>query len=93
MLYGNAVPGEMVTVVRQTPNKNNDTFVVQADAESFFIVQLDPDYFAASQNNLTFYIFGSVSTNLITIRDAAYGDVFLCSCVEGRCFLLHDNCV
>ena len=72
--------GELVTVVRQQPNGANDTFLATVDASGFWIVQADPDYFASSQNNLTFYISGSVEpVNVITIRNAAYGDVFLCS--------------
>ena len=64
---------------QQRPHRRHGPLPPQADATGFFIVQLDPDYFAASQNNLTIFITGDVSTNLITIRDVAYGDVLLCS--------------
>ena len=71
---------ELVTVVRQQPNGSNDTYLATTDAATgFWIVQADPDYFADNQNNLTFYIYGSLSKNIIIIRNAAYGDVFLCS--------------
>jgi hypothetical protein len=78
-IYGSAAAGEVVTVVRQQPDGTNDTFVSPAAADGSWIVQCDPDYFAASQNNLTFYISGSESARTIVIRNAAYGDVFLCS--------------
>jgi sialate O-acetylesterase len=80
MIYGQATqPGELVTVIRHLPNGHNDTYYATSDASSFWIVQLDPDYFSASQNNLTIYITGSVPPlNTITIRDVVYGDVFLC---------------
>lgn len=85
MIYGQATqPGELVTVIRHLPSGHNDTYYATADATSFWIVQLDPDYFSKSQNNLTIYITGSVPPlNTITIRDVVYGDVFLCSgCVQ-----------
>ena len=79
-IYGRASPGELVTVVRAQPRGVNDTYPATADGDGFFIVQLDPDYFPASQNNLTIYIFGSTPPlNVITLRDVVYGDVFLCS--------------
>ena len=78
-VYGRAAPGEVVKVVRQQPDGTNDTFVVTTDAAGDWIVQCDPDYFAANQNNLTFFISGSASSETIVIRNAAYGDVFLCS--------------
>ena len=79
-IYGEAVPGELVTVVRQQPNGQNDTFLATADAAGDWIVQADPDYFAADQNNLTFYIYGNASPlDTIVIRNAAYGDVYACS--------------
>ena len=68
-----------MTVVRTQPNGSNDTFVVTADTLGDWIVQVDPDYFAASQNNLTFSIYGSSAMNdPIVIYNAAYGDVFIC---------------
>ena len=71
---------ELVTVVRQQPNGSNDTYRATSESGTgFWIVQADPDFFAVNQNNLTFYIYGSLSKNIITIRNAAYGDVFLCS--------------
>ena len=78
-VFGSAAAGEVVTVVRQQPDGTNDTFVSPAAADGSWIVQVDPDYFAASQNNLTFFISGSESKRAIVIRNAAYGDVFLCS--------------
>ena len=79
-VYGLAAPGEHVTVVRTQPDGANDTFTALADAAGSWIVQCDPDYFAASQNNLTFSITGSESPGAaIVIRNAAYGDVFVCS--------------
>jgi len=77
-IYGDAAPAELVTVVRQQPNGANDTFLATADSNGAWIVQCDPDYFAADQNNLTFYVSGSASASTIVIRNAAYGDVFLC---------------
>ena len=78
-VYGAAAPYEVVTVVRTTPEGSNDTFVVTANAGGDWIVQIDPDYFRASQNNLTFSIYGSASAAPIVIKNAAYGDVFICS--------------
>ena len=75
------LPTELVTVIRHRPASNeNDTYYAVADASRAWIVQLDPDYFSAADNNLTLYIFGSVEpVNTLTIRDVVYGDVFLCS--------------
>lgn len=72
--------GEIVTVVRQQPNGVNDTFQATSDENNFWIVEVDPDYFADNQNNLTFYIWSETKpTEIRTIYNAAYGDVFLCS--------------
>jgi hypothetical protein len=87
MIYGASTsPNELVTVIRARPSGHNDTYLATSEAVSsggdglfFWIVQLDPDYFPAKDNNLTIYISGSVApVNLITIRDVVYGDVFLC---------------
>jgi hypothetical protein len=79
-IYGFAeASGELVTVVRQRPNGQKDTYYASADSQKAWIVELDPDYFPASQNNLTIFISGSVPPlNTIVIREAVYGDVFLC---------------
>jgi hypothetical protein len=56
----------------------NDTFIVTADNSGDWIVEVDPDYFAANQNNLTFSIYGSSAMNdPIVIYNAAYGDVYV----------------
>lgn len=80
-IYGYADLDEVVTVVRTQPDGQNATYLGTADnVTGFWIVQPDPDYFAASQNNLTFSIWGSNAPDNVTfIRDVAYGDVFLCS--------------
>ena len=87
MIYGASTsPNELVTVIRARPSGHNDTYLATSEAVSsggdglfFWIVQLDPDYFPAKDNNLTIYISGSVApVNLITIRDVVNGDVFLC---------------
>jgi hypothetical protein len=80
-IYGTAeAPGELITVIRHRPYSNaNDTYTAQADANRDWIVQLDPDYFRVEDNNLTIFISGSLAPqNTIVIREAVYGDVFLC---------------
>ena len=88
-VYGTSQsPNELVTVVRSQPNGRNDTYPVvssatpNADGDYAWVSQIDPDYFPAKENNLTFYIYGSLPPlNVIVIREAVYGDVFLCRCV------------
>jgi hypothetical protein len=50
------------------------------DPTGFWIVQLDPDYFPGSQNNLTIRVWAdSDPSDVRTFVNVVYGDVFICS--------------
>ena len=76
-VFGTAVRGETVHIAglsrRSLPGAPYLT-VVRSDGT--FRVQLDP-YQGPEVYNCT--VTGSVSTNVVTLLDVVYGDVFLCS--------------
>lgn len=79
-IYGDALPGDVVTVERKQPSGHVDTYYATADATGAWISQLDPDYFAASQNDLTITVVASSNTSDVRVfQHVVYGDVFLCS--------------
>lgn len=79
-IYGQATPGDFVHVSRTTPNGNSANYVATVDADGDWIVQLDPDYFPASQNDLTITVWAEADPKDVrTFVHVVYGDVFLCS--------------
>jgi len=79
-IYGDALPGDVVTIERKQPAGHVDTYYATADESGAWISQLDPDYFAASQNDLTITVVSSSDTHDVRVfQHVAYGDVFLCS--------------
>jgi hypothetical protein len=79
-IYGYATPGDIVTVERIQPAGAKDTYTATADGTGYWITQLDPDYFAASQNDLTITVAASSDpADVRTLHHVSYGDVFLCS--------------
>lgn len=79
-IYGEATPGDFVHVTRTTPNGNSANYLATVDADGAWIVQLDPDYFPGSQNDLTVEVWAEADPNDVrTFVHVAYGDVFLCS--------------
>ena len=76
-MYGTAEPGETVTITGlDRRSAQGVPYPALADETGAWRVQLDP-YQGPAVFNAT--ITGSVSTNVITIRDVVYGDVVLCS--------------
>jgi hypothetical protein len=76
-MYGTAEPGETVTITGlDRRSANGVPYPTVADVSGAWRLQLDP-YQGTAVFNAT--ITGSVSTNVITIRDVVYGDVVLCS--------------
>lgn len=76
-MYGTAEPGEVVTITGlDRRSAQGVPYPALADESGAWRVQLDP-YQGSAVFNAT--ITGSVSTNVITIRDVVYGDVVLCS--------------
>eukprot|EP01050_Picozoa_sp_SAG11_P015839 SAG11_NODE_2096_length_3832_cov_2.091347_2_plen_816_part_00 len=76
-MYGTAQPGETVTISGlDRRSAQGVPYPTVADENGAWRVQLDP-YQGPAVFNAT--IAGSVSTNVITIRDIVYGDVILCS--------------
>ena len=76
-MYGTAEPGETVTITGlDRRSANGVPYPTVADVSGAWRLQLDP-YQGPAVFNAT--ITGSVSTNVITIRDVVYGDVVLCS--------------
>ena len=76
-VYGSAEPGETVTVAGLSRRSAEGVpYPTTADASGAFRLQLDP-YQGPAVFNVT--VTGSVSTNVITIRNVVYGDVILCS--------------
>ena len=58
-IYGDAAPGDTVTVNRIQPSGAKDVYTATADATGAWITQLDPDYFPAKENDLTITISAS----------------------------------
>lgn len=81
-MYGTAEPLETVTITgldrRSSPGV---PYPVMTDARGHWKVQLDPyqDNPAHTPQLHNVTISGSVSTNVIHIKDVTYGDVILCS--------------
>ena len=81
-VYGQADEGEVVNVNRTLPGQSPEPYFATADSTGFWIVELDPDYFAPSNNGLIVVTVAGSSDSfnaVTTINNVSYGDVFLCS--------------